>query len=74
MSLSAEKITNALACPLFHYRRALLLLFTVITLLLAFSATHLRVDALFLHDRYQHPIRPTERLLILGESLHIGML
>ena len=47
MALSAEKITYALACPLFHYRRALLLLFTLITLLLAFSATHLRVDAGF---------------------------
>jgi len=47
MPLQAAKISNALATPLFAYRRALLLAFALLTLLLAYSATHLRVDAGF---------------------------
>ncbi len=47
MHLQSEKIANAIAQPVFAYRRVLLVLFALITALLAYSATHLRVDAGF---------------------------
>ncbi len=47
MPAQAEKIANAIARPVFAYRRTLLVLFALITVLLAYSATQLRVDAGF---------------------------
>jgi len=47
LHIPAEKIANTLAQPVFAYRRTLLVLFALLTVLLAYSATHLRVDAGF---------------------------
>lgn len=47
MRLDSTKIINAIAHPVFAYRRTLLAVFTLITLLLGYSATQLRVDAGF---------------------------
>ena len=47
MYLQSAKVANAIARPVFAYRRSLLLLFALLTVLLAFSATQLRVDAGF---------------------------
>ena len=47
MRLNSEKFAHAIACPIFGYRRSLLALFALITLLLGYSALHLRVDAGF---------------------------
>ena len=47
MRLDSTKIINAIAHPVFAYRRRLLAVFALITLLLGFSATQLRVDAGF---------------------------
>ena len=44
---SSKKITHAIACPVFAYRRSLLVLFALLTALFAYSATHLRIDAGF---------------------------
>ena len=47
MRLDSTKIINAIAHPVFAYRRRLLAVFALITLLLGYSATQLRVDAGF---------------------------
>jgi len=47
MQLHSEKIANAIARPVFAYRRTLLVLFALLTAFFAYSATHLRVDAGF---------------------------
>ena len=60
MRLDSTKIINAIAHPVFAYRRTLLVVFALITLLLGYSATHLRVDAGFnkmipLQHEYMQP-------------------
>ena len=47
MRLTAEHIAQALAHPVFAYRRTLLVMFALLTLGLGYSATQLRVDAGF---------------------------
>ena len=60
MRFNSKKIINAIAHPVFGYRRTLLVAFTLITLLLGYSATQLRVDAGFnktipLQHEYMQP-------------------
>ncbi|MDP4029174.1 MAG: MMPL family transporter [Gallionella sp.] len=60
MRFDSEKIINAIAHPVFACRRALLVVFALITMLLGYSATHLRVDAGFdkmipLQHEYMQP-------------------
>lgn len=60
MRLDSTKIINAIAHPVFTFRRTLFVVFTLITLLLGYSATHLRVDAGFnkmipLQHEYMQP-------------------
>lgn len=60
MRLDSTKIVNAIAHPVFAYRRMLLAVFALITLLLGYSATQLRVDAGFnkmipLQHEYMQP-------------------
>ncbi|HSJ49499.1 MAG TPA: MMPL family transporter [Gammaproteobacteria bacterium] len=45
--MSMHPVADALAAPLFRWRRALLALFVLVTLLLGWSASQLRVDAGF---------------------------
>jgi len=60
LRLDSTKIINAIAHPVFTFRRTLFVVFTLITLLLGYSATHLRVDAGFnkmipLQHEYMQP-------------------
>lgn len=60
MRLNSIKIINTIAHPVFTFRRTLFVVFTLITLLLGYSATHLRVDAGFnkmipLQHEYMQP-------------------
>lgn len=60
LRLNSIKIINAIAHPVFTFRRTLLVVFALITLLLGYSATHLRVDAGFnkmipLQHEYMQP-------------------
>ena len=76
MRLTAEHIAQALAHPVFAYRRTLLVMFALLTLGLGYSATQLRVDAGFnkmiplqhpymqTFTQYQHSFGGANRVLV----------